>query len=274
MTQRFADAPTGIGMFNLPGQTRAAHAGGPNSFGENPPLFFRPPAGAIGPGAPIGSAARQSRRLYVGNITTEATEEAITHFFNSKMAEMNLLSDKGLGEDLQGLGLKGDQPVISVHLNYEKNYAFVEVSIKHFLSTPFPSLKLCSSKQFRNADEASNALGFDGIIFQNNALKIRRPKDYGGSEFETPAIHVPGVVSTNVPDTVNKIFVGGLPSYLTDDQVMELLKSFGELRSFNLVKEGGSGASKVSAFPYSSSLRQDNGLTVPFYTGLRILRVC
>jgi hypothetical protein len=59
----------------------------------------------------------------------EATEEAITHFFNSKMAEMNLLSATGLGDDLQGLGLKGDQPVISVHLNYEKNYAFVEVSV-------------------------------------------------------------------------------------------------------------------------------------------------
>ena len=89
-------------------------------------------------------------------------------------------------------------------------------------------------------------MGFDGIIFQNNALKIRRPKDYTGTEFEMPGSHVPGVVSTNVPDTVNKIFVGGLPSYLTDDQVMELLKSFGDLRSFNLVKEGGTGASKVS----------------------------
>ena len=105
--------------------------------------------------------------------------------------------------------------------------------------------------KFRNGDEASNALGFDGIIFQNNALKIRRPKDYLGVDFDTPGVHVPGVVSTNVPDTVNKIFVGGLPSYLTDDQVMELLKSFGELRSFNLVKEGGSGASKVRDSPYS-----------------------
>lgn len=88
-------------------------------------------------------------------------------------------------------------------------------------------------------------MGFDGIIFQNNALKIRRPKDYLGAELEMAGPYVPGVVSTNVPDTVNKIFVGGLPSYLTDDQVMELLKSFGELRSFNLVKEGGTGASKV-----------------------------
>lgn len=59
----------------------------------------------------------------------EATDEAITQFFNSKMVELGLLSDKGLGDDLLGLGLKGDQPVISVHLNYEKNYAFVEVSL-------------------------------------------------------------------------------------------------------------------------------------------------
>lgn len=79
----------------------------------------------------------------------------------------------------------------------------------------------------------------------NSAIKIRRPKDYLGADPNEIAPHVPGVVSTNVPDTVNKIFVGGLPSYLTDEQVMELLKSFGELRAFNLVKEGGTGASKV-----------------------------
>ena len=75
--------------------------------------------------------------LFRSNITTEATDEAITQFFNSKMAEMGLLSDKGLGEDLQGLGLKGDQPVISVHLNYEKNYAFVEVRFS-ILPVPLP----------------------------------------------------------------------------------------------------------------------------------------
>lgn len=64
----------------------------------------------------------------------EATEEAITTFFNSKMREMNLLSDGQLGDDLQGLDIKADEPVISVHLNYEKNYAFVEVRIPLFLS--------------------------------------------------------------------------------------------------------------------------------------------
>jgi splicing factor U2AF subunit len=53
---------------------------------------------------------------------------------------MGMLSDGKLSEDLMGLGLKGDQPVISVHLNYEKNYAFVEVRL--FLLPPvfFPFL--------------------------------------------------------------------------------------------------------------------------------------
>jgi splicing factor U2AF subunit len=43
----------------------------------------------------------------------------------------------------------------------------------------------------------------------------------------------------------NKIFVGGLPSYLNEDQVMELLKSFGELKVFNLIRDNGTGPSKV-----------------------------
>lgn len=88
-------------------------------------------------------------------------------------------------------------------------------------------------------------MAFDGIIFINGPLKIRRPKDYGGVEITSPSVHVPGVVSTNVPDSINKIFVGGLPTYLNEEQVMELLKSFGVLKAFNLVRENGNGPSKV-----------------------------
>jgi splicing factor U2AF 65 kDa subunit len=91
-------------------------------------------------------------------------------------------------------------------------------------------------------------MAFDGIMFLNGPLKIRRPKDYGGMEMPGPTgFHVPGVVSTNVPDSANKIFVGGLPSYLNEEQVMELLKSFGELKAFNLVRDNGTGPSKVFA---------------------------
>lgn len=87
-------------------------------------------------------------------------------------------------------------------------------------------------------------MAFDGIIFVNGPLKIRRPKDYGG-ELMAPGFHVPGVVSTNVPDSINKIFVGGLPTYLNEEQVQELLTSFGELKAFNLVRDNNNGPSKV-----------------------------
>jgi splicing factor U2AF subunit len=52
-------------------------------------------------------------------------------------------------------------------------------------------------------------------------------------------------VSTNVPDSENKIFIGGLPAYLNEEQVQELLTSFGALKAFNLVRESGTNASKV-----------------------------
>jgi len=77
-------------------------------------------------------------------------------------------------------------------------------------------------------------------------LKIRRPKgeqltqtndpispseanlvaniDYVGPEGPGGSLHIPGVVSTTVADTPNKIYIGGLPTYLNDEQVMELLK--------------------------------------------------
>ena len=49
--------------------------------------------------------------------------------------------------------------------------------------------------QFRSVDETTQAMAFDGIIFQGQSLKIRRPHDYrplpGISE--QPAFHVPGL---------------------------------------------------------------------------------
>ena len=61
-------------------------------------------------------------------------------------------------------------------------------------------------------------MAFDGIVFQGQSLKIRRPRDYqpmpGG---DLPNSAVPGLVSTVVADSPFKIFIGGLPNYLSDD---------------------------------------------------------
>ncbi|KAI9509119.1 hypothetical protein F5148DRAFT_1189848 [Russula earlei] len=201
------------GLFNLPGANRT----------QIPPILAVPglpppmPVPTFGMGMAVNpNLSRQSRRLYIGSITPEINEQNLADFFNNKMTEMKI-----------GTGAPGN-PVLAVQCNYEKSYAFVE---------------------FRSAEDATAAMAFDGIMFLNGPLKIRRPKDYGGMEMSGPtSFHVPGVVSTNVPDSANKIFVGGLPSYLNEEQVMELLKSFGELKAFNLVRDNGTGPSKGFAF--------------------------
>jgi splicing factor U2AF subunit len=217
------------GLFNLPGANRTQVPPILGIAGLPPPI----PVQTFGMG--IGSnpnLSRQSRRLYIGSITPEVNEQNLADFFNSKMIEMEI-----------GTGGPGN-PVLAVQCNYEKNYAFVEVC------PPFNQRRICLTclSQFRSAEDATAAMAFDGIIFINGPLKIRRPKDYGGIEITAPSVHVPGVVSTNVPDSINKVFVGGLPTYLNEEQVQELLKSFGELKAFNLVRENGNGPSKVMSF--------------------------
>jgi len=95
-------------------------------------------------------------------------------------------------------------------------------------------------------------MALDGITLQGQSLKVRRPKDYVPQQvqetFTKPSVHIPGIVSTNVPDSPNKIFIGGLPSYLNEEQVKELVSSFGQLKSFNLVKDSDTGNSKGYAF--------------------------
>ncbi|XP_034395167.1 splicing factor U2AF 65 kDa subunit-like [Cyclopterus lumpus] len=165
----------------------------------------------------VGSQmTRQARRLYVGNIPFGVTEESMAEFFNAQMR-------------LAGLSQAPSSPVLAVQINQDKNFAFLE---------------------FRSVDETTQAMAFDGIVFQGQSLKIRRPHDYrplpGISE--QPAFHVPGVVSTVVPDSPHKLFIGGLPNYLNDDQVKELLTSFGPLKAFNLVKDSATSLSKGYAF--------------------------
>uniref|UniRef100_A0A4W5PRN7 U2 small nuclear RNA auxiliary factor 2 n=1 Tax=Hucho hucho TaxID=62062 RepID=A0A4W5PRN7_9TELE len=146
---------------------------------------------------------RQARRLYVGNIPFGITEEAVMDFFNAQIL-------------LGGLTQAPGNPVLAVQINQDKNFAFLE---------------------FRSVDETTQAMAFDGIIFQGQRLKIRRPHDYH--------VYVPGVVSTVVPDSAHKLFIRGLPNYVNDDQ---LLISFGPLKALNLVKDSATGLSKGYAF--------------------------
>ena len=112
-----------IGLFNLPGANRTQIPPILSIPGLPPPM----PVQTFGMG--IGSnpnLSRQSRRLYIGSITTDVNEQNLAEFFNEKMTEMNI-----------GTGGPGN-PVLAVQCNYEKSYAFVEVGWRrHYLLLPF-----------------------------------------------------------------------------------------------------------------------------------------
>lgn len=116
---------------------------------------------------------------------------------------------------LGGLTQAPGNPVLAVQINQDKNFAFLEVSWacggvrpcpplrQPSFPTPGPSavpalpalpLTTTSCLQFRSVDETTQAMAFDGIIFQGQSLKIRRPHDYqplpGMSE--NPSVYVPG----------------------------------------------------------------------------------
>lgn len=47
----------------------------------------------------------------------------------------------------------------------------------------------------------------------------------------------PRVAQLSERDAAERIFVGGLPYYLTEEQCRELLGSFGAIKSFDLIKD-------------------------------------
>ena len=159
----------------------------------------------------VGSnVVMQSRRLYVGNIPFGVSEVRLTIFFPSRFASIRyhclnsflkmmpiyqlqtvMMDFFNQQMHLTGLAQSEGQPVIAVQINLDKNFAFLEVS----LLVPFSKtcclslyqtdsyviisvLILLLSKQFRSIDETTAAMAFDGIVFQGQSLKIRRPRDY------------------------------------------------------------------------------------------------
>lgn len=56
------------------------------------------------------------------------------------------------------------------------------------------------------------------------------------------------IISTNVADTPHKLYIGGIPTHLTEEDIKQLLQVFGKLRAFNLVRDSQTSASKGFAF--------------------------
>ncbi|PGH18935.1 hypothetical protein AJ80_04262 [Polytolypa hystricis UAMH7299] len=209
------------GMFPLPGAPRQ-QAVDPSRM----QAFMNQPTGTTSNTVLKPSNSRQAKRLFVYNVPPSVTEDGLVQFFNLQLNGLNVI--------------KVVDPCVSASLSRDGNFALLE---------------------FQSADDATVALAFDGITMEehesadttngsasNEGLSIRRPKDYivptGGDEVK----YQEGVVSSEVPDSPNKICVSNIPHFIQEEPVTMLLVSFGELKSFVLVKDNGTGESRGIAF--------------------------
>ena len=158
---------------------------------------------------------RHARRLYVGNIPEGLTDAQVHGFFHDAIA-------KAMGH---ASASDIDDPILSVYINPERRFAFIE---------------------FKTMEMTSACMEFDGInVMGRGKVKVKRPNDFNPAlapdmnpdalpKFDISRL---GIVSTSVPDSPNKIFIGGLHYHLTEDQVLELLQAFGRVKAFNLVRQ-------------------------------------
>jgi splicing factor U2AF subunit len=172
----------------------------------------------------------------VGSLPPSANEFSTSTFFNQALRAVS-----GAVENTPG------DPVLNAYFNVEKRFAFVE---------------------FRSIIETSNALGLDGVVMDGQAIRIRRPNDYNAAAAAALGPSLPsqslnlamvgmagaagGATNTTAPvsaeDQANRLFIGGLPYFLTDQMVKELVEAFGVTKSFKLVIDPETGNSKGYGF--------------------------
>ena len=210
------------GMFPLPGAPRQ------QPMDPSRLQAFKDQAGGQANNSALKpSTARQSKRLFVYNLPASASDETIADFFNLQLNGLNVT--------------RGVDPCISAQVSNDQSYALLE---------------------FKTAEDATNGMAMDGISMEPEAmdtsngeangtpqgLQIKRPKDYIVPAVTDETENEAGILSNTVPDTQNKISITHIPIYLTEEQVQELLVSFGELKNFVLVKDTSSEQSRGIAF--------------------------
>ena len=207
-------------MFPLPGAPRQQPID-PSKL----QAFMNQPAGSATNSALKPSNARQSKRLFVHNIPVSATDDGIISFFNLQLNGLNVID--------------GIDPCISCQISKDRTFALLEfkTTIETTVALALDGIRMEDDIKMEDSNGAANG--------SSQGLSVRRPKDYIVPSISEDSDYQEGAVSSVVPDTPNKISITNIPVYLTDEQVSELLVSFGDLKAFVLVKDRSTEESRV-----------------------------
>jgi hypothetical protein len=158
-----------------------------------------------------------------------------------------------------GYARPGEQLVRACSIGIDKQFGFIEfstieltaaalgldgIAFNHRSDLPPVSLKLKRPNDFR-PDLIQGLLGpvpqVQLHLLPDNLTSSMPARGGGGVAGGGYGGNNGGSISTSISRTVldgpNKIFVGGLPRSMTDEQVLALLQPFGDVKGFNLVKD-------------------------------------
>lgn len=182
--------------------------------------FMNQPGGSADNAALMPSNSRQSKRLFAYNVPPGVTGDGLASFFNLQLNGLNVVHSV--------------DPCMSAQISEDQSFALLE---------------------FKTPNDATVALALDGITMaeheasrEGKGLEVRRPKDYIVPNGSADQEYQEGVLLNEVPDSPNKICVSNIPAFIPEDPLTQLLKSFGELKSFIMVKDASTEESRVSLF--------------------------
>ncbi|CAM1506640.1 Fc.00g062810.m01.CDS01 [Cosmosporella sp. VM-42] len=208
------------GMFPLPGAPRQQPMD-PSKL----QAFMNQPGGQVTSAGLKASNSRQSKRLLVSKVPSGTTEEGLISYFNLQLNGLNII--------------ESTDPCILCQFSNDKSFAVLE-----FKSAAEATVALALDGTSMEADEPMNGESNGGA----RGLEIRRPRDYVVPAVTEEVAFDPEVVSNIVPDTVNKLSITNIPTFLTEEQVIELLAAFGKPKAFVLVKDRHTEESRGIAF--------------------------
>eukprot|EP00916_Digyalum_oweni_P025943 GHVL01042717.1.p1 GENE.GHVL01042717.1~~GHVL01042717.1.p1 ORF type:complete len:417 (+),score=89.40 GHVL01042717.1:569-1819(+) len=148
---------------------------------------------------------RQARKLYVGNLPDRFYQQELQDFFNGALNELSNQGNLMISED----------PVVSIQSGAPQNWVFLEL---------------------KTAADATCAMTLDGIVYKNQALTIRRPREYAKMMNNATAVAVSNGLDSVIPlSSGYRIYLGNLPKSYDREKVRRLLEEYGPLKVLELV---------------------------------------
>ena len=177
----------------------------------NIPPSYLPTYGGIDP-----VYSRSAKRLFITGLPPNTTDINLSICISEYLKDLNVVSQMN--------------PVKAVYLNDAEGYGFVE---------------------FSSADVATTALFLqDHLNFEGRKLQLSRPDEYVIPHFQVKddKEEISNNRNEGFPDSPSKIVISNIPSYHMKEQVVDLLKSFGAINNFALVKKNGANENEGIAF--------------------------